>query len=83
MELLPLRCWFCIDCVKSDSCWLVSHNCAPVTASVLVDDSSPSCRLVSFTAGAPLKPPSVTWLCADESYDTAFATEPLIVPTVF
>src|ERR1700684_2963499 len=42
MELLPVCCWFCTDCVRSDSCWLVFHNCAPVTVSVLDDVTAPA-----------------------------------------
>ncbi len=82
MLLLPVDCWFCTAWFRLATCWLVFHSCEPVTASELVADSSPSCKLVSFTFGALAEPPNVTWLCAALSYDTAFATEPLIVPTV-
>ncbi|EDT00362.1 hypothetical protein BamIOP4010DRAFT_6119 [Burkholderia ambifaria IOP40-10] len=63
------------DCSTLVTRLLVANSCAPLTASVLVDDSVAARTLVSLTAAAPV-PPRVTEFFAPESYSTAFSAPP-------
>ncbi|VWD49100.1 hypothetical protein BCO18175_07470 [Burkholderia contaminans] len=63
------------DCSTLVTRLLVANSCAPLTASVLFDESVAARTLVSLTAAASV-PPRVTEFFAVESYSTAFSDPP-------